>query len=103
MAAVLARGETVIDNAAREPEVVDLAESAHQNGRVDRRRRHVDHSREGRRTAARRRRTPIIPDRIEAGTFLVAGAITRGDLTVTGCAPEHLRALIAKLNQAARR
>jgi UDP-N-acetylglucosamine 1-carboxyvinyltransferase len=41
----------------------------------------------------------IIPDRIEAGTFLVAGAITRGDLLVKGCAPDHLRALIARLNQ----
>ncbi len=42
----------------------------------------------------------IIADRIEAGTFLVAGAITRGDLSVTGCVPEHLRALILKMQQA---
>jgi UDP-N-acetylglucosamine 1-carboxyvinyltransferase len=42
----------------------------------------------------------IIPDRIEAGTFLIAGAITRGDLSVTGCAPEHLGALVSKLQQA---
>jgi UDP-N-acetylglucosamine 1-carboxyvinyltransferase len=42
----------------------------------------------------------IIPDRIEAGTFLVAGAITGGDLTVTGCNPEHLGALVSKLQQA---
>jgi UDP-N-acetylglucosamine 1-carboxyvinyltransferase len=42
----------------------------------------------------------VIPDRIEAGTFLVAGAITGGDLTVTHCAPEHLGAVIAKLEQA---
>ena len=42
----------------------------------------------------------IIPDRIEAGTFLIAGALTRGDLLVTSCAPDHLRALIAKLQQA---
>src|SRR5437867_684363 len=42
----------------------------------------------------------IIPDRIEAGTFLIAGAITKGDLLVTGCEPEHLAALIAKMNQA---
>jgi UDP-N-acetylglucosamine 1-carboxyvinyltransferase len=41
----------------------------------------------------------IIPDRIEAGTFLVAGAITGGDLTVTGCAPDHLGALVSKLQQ----
>jgi UDP-N-acetylglucosamine 1-carboxyvinyltransferase len=42
----------------------------------------------------------IIPDRIEAGTFLVAGAITRGDLIVTGCVPEHVSALVSKLQQA---
>jgi UDP-N-acetylglucosamine 1-carboxyvinyltransferase len=42
----------------------------------------------------------VIPDRIEAGTFLVAGAITGGDLTVTHCAPEHLSAVIEKLEQA---
>src|SRR6266436_5430027 len=45
----------------------------------------------------------VIPDRIEAGTFLVAGAITRGDLTITDCAPEHLGAVIAKLEQAGAR
>ena len=42
----------------------------------------------------------VIADRIEAGTFLVAGAITRGDLTVSNCAPEHLGAIIAKLREA---
>ena len=42
----------------------------------------------------------IIPDRIEAGTFLIAGAITRGDLVITGCVPEHLDALTSKLRQA---
>jgi UDP-N-acetylglucosamine 1-carboxyvinyltransferase len=45
----------------------------------------------------------INPDRIEAGTFLVAGAITRGDLTVANCNPEHLRAVIAKLEEAGAR
>ncbi len=45
----------------------------------------------------------VIPDRIEAGTFLVAGAITEGDLTITHCAPEHLGAVIAKLQQAGAR
>ena len=42
----------------------------------------------------------VIPDRIEAGTFLIAGAITKGDLTITNCEPEHLGALIAKLERA---
>jgi UDP-N-acetylglucosamine 1-carboxyvinyltransferase len=45
----------------------------------------------------------VIPDRIEAGTFLVAGAITDGDLTLTNCAPEHLASVIAKLQQAGAR
>ncbi len=99
MAAVLARGETVINNAAREPEVVDLCALLTKMGaRI-----------EGAGTSIIRvqgvaklsgTRHAIIPDRIEAGTFLIAGAITRGDLTVTGCEPEHLRALIAMMEQA---
>jgi len=96
MAAVLASGETIINNAAREPEVVDLADLLIKMGA----------SIEGAGTSTIRVRGvaklhgathTIIPDRIEAGTFLAAGAITKGDLTVSGCAPEHLRALIAKL------
>src|SRR5258708_2239272 len=99
MAAVLARGETVIGNAAREPEVVDLCALLEKMGaRIA-----------GAGTSTIRiqgvarlsgARHAIIPDRIEAGTFLIAGAITRGDLLVTDCEPEHLRALIAKLEQA---
>jgi len=98
MAAVLARGETVIENAAREPEVADLAALLTKMGaRI-----------EGAGTSTIRvqgvaqvggAEHTIIPDRIEAGTFLVGGALTRGDLTVRGCMPEHLRALIAKLQQ----
>src|SRR3984957_11835034 len=96
MAAVLASGETVINNAAREPEVVDLADLLVKMGA----------SIEGAGTSKIRVQGvaklhgtthTIIPDRIEAGTFLVAGAITKGDLAVSGCAPEHLRALISKL------
>ncbi len=99
MAAVLARGETVIENAAREPEVADLAALLIKMGA----------SIEGAGTSTIRVKGvdrlhgaahAIIPDRIEAGTFLVAGAITRGDVIVRRCEPEHLRALIAKLNQA---
>jgi len=98
MAAVLARGETVIENAAREPEVADLAALLNRMGaRI-----------EGAGTSTIRVEGvaevggadhTIIPDRIEAGTFLIGGALTRGDLTVRGCMPEHLRALIAKLQQ----
>jgi UDP-N-acetylglucosamine 1-carboxyvinyltransferase len=99
MAAVLAKGETVLRNAAREPEVSDLAELLTKMGAriegagtgeiciqgVDRL-HGAEHT--------------IIPDRIEAGTFLIAGAVTGGDLTVTDCAPGHLEALVSKLQQA---
>ena len=98
MAAVMARGETVLRNAAREPEVKDLADLLVKMGaRI-----------EGAGTSTirihgvdklRGTRHRIIPDRIEAGTFLIAGAITAGDLTVTGCNAEHLGALIAKMQQ----
>jgi UDP-N-acetylglucosamine 1-carboxyvinyltransferase len=99
MAAVLARGETVIYNAAREPEVGDLA------GLLTKMGAKIDGAGTStiRVTGVERLHGAaheIIPDRIETGTFLIAGAITRGDLTVTKCEPEHLRALIAKLHQA---
>jgi len=99
MAAVLAEGETVLENAAREPEVADLAELLIKMGAEI----------EGAGTSTIRVRGvgrlhgaehTIIPDRIEAGTYLIAGAITGGDLLVSGCNPEHLAALIAKLRQA---
>ena len=99
MAAVLAKGETVLRNAAREPEVVDLAALLTKMGaRI-----------EGAGTAVIRiqgverlggAEHTIIPDRIEAGTFLIAGAITGGDIAVTGCEPEHVGALVSKLQQA---
>ena len=99
MAAVLAKGETVLRNAAREPEVVDLAEMLVSMGaRI-----------EGAGTSTiviqgveklGGTEHTIIPDRIEAGTFLIAGAITGGDLQVTHCCPEHLGALVSKLQQA---
>ena len=102
MAAVLAEGETVMENCAREPEVVDLAALLTEMGaRI-----------EGAGTSTIRVQGVvslhgathrIIPDRIEAGTFLVAGAITGGDLTVTDCDPSHLRAVIAELEEAGAR
>jgi UDP-N-acetylglucosamine 1-carboxyvinyltransferase len=98
MAAVLAEGETVLLNAAREPEVVDLAALLTSMGaRI-----------EGAGTSEIRiqgvkelhgAEHTIIPDRIEAGTFVVAGAITNGNLAVTGCVPEHIEALLDKLRQ----
>ncbi len=99
MAAVLAEGETIMENCAREPEVSDLAGLLIAMGAKI----------EGAGTATIRvqgvsrlhgTRYRINPDRIEAGTFLVAGAITAGDLTVTDCDPSHLGALIGKLQEA---
>ena len=99
MAAVLARGETVIHNAAREPEVADLAALLTKMGA------HI----EGAGSSTIRVRGvarlggaehSIIADRIEAGTFLIAAAMTGSDVLITGCVPEHLRALIAKLREA---
>jgi UDP-N-acetylglucosamine 1-carboxyvinyltransferase len=99
MAAVLARGETVIGNAAREPEVQDLAALLNKMGaRIEGagtstiRVQGVDELHGAEHT--------IIADRIEAGTFLIAGAITRGDLVIENCVPEHLDALAGKLRQA---
>ncbi|MBD2355818.1 UDP-N-acetylglucosamine 1-carboxyvinyltransferase [Tolypothrix sp. FACHB-123] len=96
MAATLADGETIIENAAREPEVVDLANFCNAMGAkiqgagtstitiVGVNKLHsVEYS--------------IIPDRIEAGTFLVAGAITRSELTLSSVCADHLIPVIAKL------
>ena len=99
MAAVLATGETTLRNAAREPEVADLAELLGKMGA------HI----EGAGTSTIRiqgverlhgAEHTIIPDRIETGTFLIAAAITGGDVAVTGCNPEHVGALVNKLQQA---
>ena len=99
MAAVLARGETVIHNAAREPEVVDLAALLTKMGaRIEGAGTSVIHVRGVERLHGAEH--TIIADRIETGTFLIAGALTGGDVLVTGCVPEHVRALIAKLGQA---
>ena len=99
MAAVLAKGETVLRNAAREPEVVDLAELLIQMGaRIEGAGSSVIRIQGVSELGGAEHR--IIPDRIEAGTFLVAGAVTRGDLTLTDCNPEHVSALVSKLQQA---
>ena len=99
MAAVLADGETVLENSAREPEVTDLVVMLRKMGAQI----------AGDETSTLRIRGveklhgtehSVIPDRIEAGTFLVAGAITGGDLTIAQCAPEHLGGVIAKMRQA---
>jgi len=99
MAASLARGTTVIENAAKEPEIVDLADFLVKRGaRIMgagsdvitiegvRELHGSDHD--------------VIPDRIETGTYLVAGAITRGAVTLNRCRPNHLDALLMKLREA---
>lgn len=99
MAATLAKGTTILENAAREPEVIDLANFLCRRGaRITRAGTDVitiegvqelqpaDYG--------------IMPDRIEAGTYIVAGAITRGDLYVRQCIPKHLDAIVFKLREA---
>jgi len=99
MAAVLAKGRTVIENAAREPEVEELALVLNKMGAkvqgagtpiitiqgVDEL-QPIEHA--------------IMPDRIEAGTFAIAAAITRGDVLLEGARPEHMDAIVAKLRAA---
>ena len=99
MAAVLAEGETVMENCAREPEVTDLAALLTAMGaRIEGAGTSTIHVQGV--TSLHGATYSINPDRIEAGTFLIAGAITGGDLTVADCNPEHLRAVIAKLEEA---
>ena len=99
MAAVLAKGETVIRNAAREPEVKDLAALLNKMGAKI----------EGAGTSIIRIKGveklhgaehEIIPDRIEAGTFVLAAAISQGDVVVSNCQPEHIAALTVKMQRA---
>jgi UDP-N-acetylglucosamine 1-carboxyvinyltransferase len=98
MAATLAEGVTVLENAAREPEVADLARlltamGARIEGAGTER---IEIEGVAELGGARHR---IIPDRIEAGTLLAAAAITDGDVTITGAAPRHMTATLAKLEE----
>ena len=98
MAACLAKGETILHNAAREPEVTDLADLLRSMGaRIE-----GDGSStiriQGRPELGGADHT-IIPDRIEAGTFMVAGAITGGAVELVNCRPEHLTAVMDKLEE----
>jgi UDP-N-acetylglucosamine 1-carboxyvinyltransferase len=99
MAACLAEGTTVLENAAKEPEVGDLADFLAKRGaRIAgagtdmitiegvRELKGADHE--------------VIPDRIEAGTYLAAAAMTRGDVTITHCRPGHMEAVLMKLREA---
>src|SRR5262245_58809290 len=98
MAAALAEGTTVIENAACEPEVVDLAALLRAMGAGIHGAGTSRIEIEGVSDLGGATHT-IVPDRIEAGTLLVAGAITRGDVTVTGLVSEHLTAVLAKLEE----
>ena len=98
MAATLAQGETILQNCAREPEVADLAALLNKMGAKI----------EGAGsptiritgvTKLKGARHRIIPDRIEAGTFIIAGALTGGDLNIAGCDPHHLDAILSKLHE----
>ena len=98
MAASLADGESILQNCALEPEVVDLASLLNKMGAKI----------EGAGTSTIRvkgveklhgARHRIIPDRIEAGTFVIAAALTGGDLNVANCEPRHLQALLQKLDE----
>ena len=96
MAATLARGTTVLRNAAREPEIVALADVLSKMG--------ADIQGAGTSVITingvdnlKPVSTAIIPDRIEAGTFLIAAALTKGNITLVDCIPEHLDALLKKL------
>ncbi len=99
MAAVLAEGETVMENCAREPEVADLAALLTAMGANIEGAGTSTITVQGA-TSLHGARYRINPDRIEAGTYLIAGAITGGDLIVSNCKPAHLGAVIAKLREA---
>ena len=99
MAAVLAAGETVIDNAAQEPEVSDLAAFLNSMGARVAGAGTAQIVIQGVDELAGADYT-VQPDRIEAGTFLVAGAITRGRVRVEQVVPEHLEAVLQKLREA---
>ena len=99
MAAVLAKGETVLEHAAREPEIVDLANALIRMGAKI----------EGAGTDVIRiqgvdQLVPldytVMPDRIETGTFVIAAAITQGSIKIKNCVPSHLDAVLAKVSEA---
>jgi UDP-N-acetylglucosamine 1-carboxyvinyltransferase len=99
MAATLADGDTVMQNCAREPEVADLADLLNKMGaKIEGAGTETIRVRGVNKLHGAKHR--IIPDRIEAATFIIAGALTDGDLNITGCDPSHLGSLLQKLQQA---
>ncbi len=96
MAASLAEGKTVIENAAKEPHIVDVANFLNSMG-ADIKGAGTDVIRIKGVKALHSSRYSIIPDQIEAGTFMCAAAITKGDITVKNIIPKHMEAISAKL------
>jgi UDP-N-acetylglucosamine 1-carboxyvinyltransferase len=99
MAATLARGTTIIDNAAKEPEVIDLANALNSMGARIRGAGESTIEVEGVDTLSPLDYT-IIPDRVETGTFMTMAGITGGDILIKGCRHDHDEALITKLEEA---
>ena len=99
MAASLAEGTTVLENAAKEPEITDLAQFLIKRGARILGAGTDVMTIEGVREL-RGGEHEVIPDRIEAGTFLAAAAMTRGDVTITHCRPDHMEAVLTKLQEA---
>ncbi|TKB89902.1 MAG: UDP-N-acetylglucosamine 1-carboxyvinyltransferase [Nitrospira sp.] len=99
MAATLAEGVTTLENAAKEPEIVDLAEFLVKRGARIRGAGTDEIVIEGVRELHGGDHD-VIPDRIEAGTYLAAAAVTQGDVTATHCRPGHLEAVLMKLREA---
>ncbi len=98
MAASLAEGKTIIENAAKEPEIVDLAEYLNKMGaKIHGAGSSIITIQGVNKLKPAHHR--VVPDRIEAGTLLIAGAITGGEVTVTDCNPNHIDALIQKLKE----
>lgn len=99
MAAVLAEGETIIDNAAREPEVIDLAKCLRAMGAQIEGEGSSEIRVQGVKTLHGAEHT-VVADRIEAGSFFVAAALTQGDVLVTHCEPTHMTAVLDKFKEA---
>jgi UDP-N-acetylglucosamine 1-carboxyvinyltransferase len=102
MAATLAEGETVLENAAREPEVIDVADFLNAMGAKIRGAGTSTIRIEGVESLGGTDHT-VLPDRIEAGTYLVGAAMTGGSVRLNNAAPDHLEAVIAKLQEAGAR
>ncbi|MGN0307163.1 MAG: UDP-N-acetylglucosamine 1-carboxyvinyltransferase [Lachnospiraceae bacterium] len=96
MAAVMAEGQTIIENAAKEPHVVDLANFLNSMG-ANIKGAGTDVIRIKGVSSLHRTEYTIIPDQIEAGTFMFAAAVTKGDITVKNVIPKHLESITAKL------